>query len=393
MKNRTLFQKTWMLGLALVLLGQSSGIRAKEFSYLLRSPKALLMGDAFTAIADDAYTLFYNPAALSRHRGLSVYFINPDVGVTNALSEIDKFRNFPSGDPAAIADRIVGIPLYLRLGATPGIKMESFGISLFAGVKTNLVLRDAVHPSLEIDYGLNRGVVAGYAYSVGSGARNLAGKKRRGGGTGGEGEKFTVAVGIKSINRQAISGAFDLFGLSLIDKVSSKSGIRNVSEIRDALGYSYGQGYGFDFGSEYTLKHGVSTLNVAMSVMDFGNTHYNLVSGTTKIDDQKMVVNTGVAWKQEFLFLDYTLSMDIHPLLEISDFRRKLHFGAEIALPFVSLLAGWNGGYLSYGASVKFWPVSVYAGIYGIEIGSEYGQSEGKRAVIFLSILDFKFDV
>ena len=30
------------------------------------------MGDAFTAVADDEMTLFYNPAALGRHRGVSI---------------------------------------------------------------------------------------------------------------------------------------------------------------------------------------------------------------------------------------------------------------------------------------------------------------------------------
>ena len=70
--------------------------RAREFRYLQRSPKALLMGDAYTAIADDEYTLFYNPAAMGRHKGLSVYFVNPEVAVTNAIDELDRFENFPS---------------------------------------------------------------------------------------------------------------------------------------------------------------------------------------------------------------------------------------------------------------------------------------------------------
>jgi hypothetical protein len=55
-------------------------------------------------------------------------------------------------------------------------------------------------------------------------------------------------------------------------------------------------------------------------------------------------------------------------------------------------MAGWNGGYLSYGAGIELWPVTLYAGFYGIEIGSAFHQEEGKRAIIYLSLLDFSFD-
>ena len=55
-----------MKALILLLFIICSNLLASEVRYMARSPKGMLMGDAFTAIADDEYTLFYNPAALGR---------------------------------------------------------------------------------------------------------------------------------------------------------------------------------------------------------------------------------------------------------------------------------------------------------------------------------------
>ena len=60
---------------------------AKEFRYLARSPRALLMGDAYTAVADDEYTLFYNPAALGRHKGVHISTINPKIELPDVFSK------------------------------------------------------------------------------------------------------------------------------------------------------------------------------------------------------------------------------------------------------------------------------------------------------------------
>ncbi|MDB9786889.1 hypothetical protein OAB57_02180 [Bacteriovoracaceae bacterium] len=364
---------------------------AGEFHYLVRSPKALLMGDAYTAIANDAYTLFYNPAALSRHGGLSVYFVNPDVGVTNVLDDLDKFEDFPERDAAAIADRILGTPLHLRLGGTPGLKMESFGMNLFAGVNADVVLRNAIHPNLEINYRLDRGIIAGYAFSMGNGARNIGGKRRKGGG-GGAGTKVSFGGAFKTMNRQGIKSNFDLFGLELINKIT-ESDSTDMDEIRKSLGYSYGKGYGFDIGTEFTWKSNISMLNIAFSALDIGNTTFRIEEGSRQITEQKMTLNTGIAWSQDFFILDYTVAIDFHPMTEPIDFMRKIHVGVEIGLPIVSVLFGWNGGYVSYGLTVEFWPISLYAGFYGVEIGSEYGQAEGKRGIVYLSLLDFEFSV
>ena len=63
---------------------------AKEVFHVGRSPRALIMGDAFAALADDEYTLFYNPAALGKEADLRVVPFNPHLGILNPLDYIDK---------------------------------------------------------------------------------------------------------------------------------------------------------------------------------------------------------------------------------------------------------------------------------------------------------------
>src|SRR5690606_968026 len=132
-----------------------------------RSPRGLLIGDAYTSLAEDEYTLFYNPALLGRHSGLSFTPINPDISATNALDEMDRFKNFPKNDAVAISDRIMGFPIHLHGGVAPGLKMASVGLSLLASSTTNVILRNKTHPTLDVDYRLDRGFIMGFAYSMG----------------------------------------------------------------------------------------------------------------------------------------------------------------------------------------------------------------------------------
>ena len=64
---------------------------AYDYPYIMRSPKALLMGDAFTAVNDDEYTLFYNPASLGRHKNdFTLYPLSGHLSGTNILSDLNE---------------------------------------------------------------------------------------------------------------------------------------------------------------------------------------------------------------------------------------------------------------------------------------------------------------
>jgi hypothetical protein len=100
-----------------------------------------------------------------------------------------------------------------------------------------------------------------------------------------------------------------------------------------------------------------------------------------------------VAFRQDFGLFDYTLAADFRPITAPIAFSRKFHLGAELSLPFITINAGWSEGYVSYGGSVKLWPVKLTAGFYSVELGSKFREQEAKRFVVYLSLFDFSFDI
>lgn len=371
----------------------STNLFASEVSYLARSPRALLMGDAYTAIADDEYTLFYNPAALGRNKGVSFTLLNPTFGLTDALSEQDRFTNFPSGAGAApqIANRIMDFPIYLQAGIFPTLKMGQFGFTLFADSKSSIVLRNATHPMLDVNYRYDRGFIFGFAHNIGTGAFSSKAVKNKKSTTS-AGTRLSLGAGIKHMNRQGIQNQFDLFGTGLLGQINAGNG-SDISAIKQSLGYSKGAAWGFDLGAEYAISSGRSVLTSAISLLDIGATRFTKTQGIGEVPKQDMMVNAGMAFKQDFGIVDYTLSADIHPMNTGIDFGRKFHFGTELSLPLVTLNAGWSEGYVSYGGSIKLWPIKITTGFYGVEVGSHYREQVAKRFILYLSLFDFSIDL
>ena len=375
--------------LLLIFINLLPILHAQEANYLARSPRALLMGDAFTAIADDEFTLFYNPAALGRNKGVSFTFLDPTFGLTDALSELDRFKNFPSSAPL-IANRIMDFPIYVQVGVFPTLKMGQFGFTLFANNKYSLVLRNATNPEMDINYKYDRGFIFGFAHNIGSGAFSSTAKKTTKTTTS-EGNRLSVGMAIKHMNRQGLEGQFDLFGTTLLNKINS--GSSDINSLKDALGFSKGDAWGYDLGAEYAVSSGHSVFTSAISILDAFDTHFTKTQGKGLVPKQEMVVNSGVAYKQDFGLFDYTLSADLHPMTASMDFGRKFHMGSEFSIPLVTAYAGWSEGYISYGASLKLWPIKLTAGFYGVEVGSHYREEEAKRFILYVSLFDFSIDL
>lgn len=374
----------------ILLLLFSNYLFAKEASYLARSPRGILMGDAYTAIADDEYTLFYNPAILGRNKGVDITLLDPSIGLTNLYDDQERFKNFPKSDAPAIANRIMDLPIYVQASAFPTIKMAQFGFTFFLNSKTNIVLRNATHPMLDVNYSYDRGFITGFAFNLGSGAF-MSKPKKNAKAKATSGQRTSVGFGLKHMNRQGLDAQFDLFGTSLLSTINS--GTSDIDTLKAALGFSTGKAWGYDLGVEYAYSSGNKLFTAGYSLLDIGDTKFKIIKGTQAIPNQKMTANAGIGFKQDFGIFDYTLSADLHPILGPVDFARQFHFGTELSLPFISFLAGWGEGYVSYGGSIKFWPIKITTGVYSVEVGSHYREQEAKRFVFYLSLFDFSIDL
>lgn len=345
---------------------------------LMRSPKALLMGDAFTAVNDDSFTLFYNPASMARHKkAFSLYPLQGHFSGTNVLDDMDKFKDFPD-EPVGVADLIMNYPIHASVGTAPGFKIFNFGFNLIANESYDALLRNKAHPMLDVDFKSDRGFIAGVGLPIGDSRINANG-----------GSQTSIGVGAKYIGRKGIRDTVALTGPTMIDAL----GKDDVQEVLKAIGKSEGKSWGFDVGLEHVIRSRNSQFVLGLAYLDVGNTQFNDKSSEIKLSDINSQLNLGLAFGQKFDLFHYVISADIRYLDREMEFGQRFKGGVEVGLSAISLLAGMNGGYYSYGAKLNLGLASLMAGFYDLEIGHHYQQTKSRRMIIYLSLFDFSFDI
>ncbi|MEX1099632.1 MAG: hypothetical protein WEB87_04360 [Bacteriovoracaceae bacterium] len=348
---------------------------AREERNLGRSARGLLMGDAYTALADQDHTLYYNPAILGRHKGFSFWPINPSITVTNPLAEdMDQYSDM--GDtPAEISSTFMDKPLHIGAGAAPGFKMGRFGISAIVNYQSNFNLLNQVTPMLDIDHRFDKGFVMGYGFPL----------------KAGQGENFSLGFATKYLQRESIFGTYNLTSPTLLDAFSAGE----VDDILAALGQVKGSGWGFDFGLDYIKTSGPQTFSAGLALMDvYTKLHTESNPDDREVQPQPMQVNLGTAWKVDLgAGVDFTVSGDVRNLEQQMEFMRRIRLGTEIGLtPALALLGGLNAGQYSYGVKLNTGLLTIFGGFYNVDIGEKLGQQVSKRAVVYFSLFDFTFD-
>lgn len=350
---------------------------ATEARTISRSPRALLMGDAYTALAEDAYTLFYNPAIMGRHSGFSFWAINPTITASNVLGETDQYEDFPD-DPAGIAEKVMGKPIHLGINLTPGFKMGPVALSGIVDSQTNLSLNNAITPMMDIDHRYDRGFILGFGAPI---------KGKQGGG---DGTTISLGASVKYLKREGIYGTYPLTSPSLLNALDGDE----LGDILTSIGKNDGQGWGVDFGVDYVKKTGASTVKMGLAVLDpYTKIQKNSSDDFVKLQSQPMRVNAGVAWTMGFegLFA-LTLSADLKNLNQQMQLEQRTRLGVLVELAMIDLMGGYNAGYYSMGAGVDLGLIEVMAGFYDISLGEEFQQQKGRRLFVYFSLFDFTFD-
>lgn len=351
---------------------------AIEERTLGRSSKGLLMGDAFTSLATDEFSLFYNPALLARHKGLSFYPLNPKFTVINALADTKKFTKLGS-DANEIASSILGTPVHIGLNYAPGFKLGRFGLSAIVNMTSSFSLKNKINPRLDIDYTYDRGFIMGYAFPVMGGSSS--------------GDQLSIGVSTKYVKREAIDGSYYLFGTSILDAVNGGGGIEDILK---GLGKVKGSGWGADFGIDYIKRNGGTNFSMSLAALDvFTKLHTEKNEGNLEVPEQPLRVNFGTAFTQNFgAGFKFKVSADIRNLQEKMEFMRRVHLGTEISLtPALSLYGGINSiRNYSYGLMLNSGIFKLILGFYSTEIGEKIKQERSNRVLLSLSFFSFDFD-
>ena len=348
-----------------------SNALAGEPRYLARSPRGLLMGDAYTSIADDEYTLYYNPAILARHSGFSFWPINPMISVTNIVKEPDRF-NDTGTTTSEFADQVMDFPIHLGLNAAPGFKMGRFGISAIVNYSTNFNLMNKVTPMLDVDHRFDKGFIAGYGIPL---SGDLA-----------------MGMNVKYIQREGLLGTYNLLGKTMMDAIAAGE----PDAILEELGQVRGSGWGVDFGLDYVIASSPQMFTMGLVFQDiYTILHTEDNEQDLEVQKQPLNVNFGTSYALQAAGFGLLFSADIRNLEDQQmELMRRVRLGTEIKIsPLLSLMAGYNSGGYSYGIKFDTGLINFYAGFYDEEIGEELGQQRSSRALIYFSIFDFTFDL
>jgi len=342
------------------------------FAFKSTTPaKARLMGDAFSSLATGPFAVLYNPALLGRHSGFSFYPINTTLVIPNALAKADDFNNL-SSDPQEIFDLVSDFPLRVGYNFSPGFQLGGFALTAIVDNDATIKIQNQVNPVLDLNYRDDRGFIMGYGYKI---AQNL-----------------NFGASLKYIKRESIDQNFALTSTTILDVLDGG----DLNQILNSLGRVKSQGFSMDFGLDYINQTGSTTFMSGLVVKDL----YNTIEPDEGYEDlnpieQKMSVNLSSAVRLNLAgAFGLTLSTELKNLEDTRrSFLNRLHFGGELSFtPALSLLAGYNDHALSYGGRLNLSLVDFYVGIVEEQQGKRIDQGNSSGIVLYLSLLDFKFE-
>ena len=377
--------------IAITVLVLSTSLARAEFNYLDRSEEGLLMGDAYTTLADDESVLFYNPAALGRNEGLTIQGLSllnlhwVDLFKINISAKNFKFDygkdyidNFPN-ETDEIIEEFLNRPFFLQYGLVPTIKLNSFAVSFLYKSSFDMRIENAIHPEFVFNVTEDRGVVVGYAHTFGKKGKNKKG--------------FHTSVGLaaKNLYRRGLDLRTPLLSpqfIRIFDRIDD--GVRGIYK---NLGYAKGEGTGFDAGVElnyYGNKQ--SRWSFGASALDIGDIKFKKIEGERTLPSQKMSVNLGTSWEKKYKLFSYAIALDYSNVVDpYTPNLSKLKLGLRTNFPGVQLYWGFNGGYFSWGLLLKVLTTQVKLGFYGIEIGHDFQSKSAKRVLLSVDLLNLSF--
>jgi len=339
---------TWLLALFLALPAYAS-----EMSTLNSSVRALGMGDAFTAVATDGDSLFYNPAGLARVKGLNWKIFDVGAG-TSGVSEYSKLTNLKSGSGSSFANSLsslYGDHVWVGAGGESIFTMPCLGFGVYDHAGTMIQVDNPVYPQMHTKLINDLGYVAGVGVPIGP----------------------FVHIGgdLKYIKR---TGTDMTAGPGLIADLQSSSITSEFTQ--------WGTGYGADLGATFIIPAPMFSAAFSAAWKNVGGLTFRS-TGNSQIPSEPNNITLGSALTFDLPLITITPAVDMTYLTD-NEFQlaRKLNFGIEVGLPIFDLRAGFREGYYTAGLGMNMGLFRVDAATYGVELGEYPGQIEDRRYVV-----------
>lgn len=334
-----------------------------EPEHLRQSVRALGMGGAFVAVANDEYALFYNPAGLQSVQQ-TIFEVATAGGTTN--KNLDELLDADTSDTTATFGDLVGKNVYaeMNIGAL-SVTAPGWGYSVFGNLLFNSIINNLSVPYFEITAYVQYGMVGGFAVDFMD-------------------EALDIGVAMKSVTRKGTHKTVHIYDL-LDDEFSEN--LEDDFVEKSAISYDLGVTYHFDRIANVEIKGAYVIRNIGD--MDFGNSGYI-----------PMTMDLGASAETEIAGFDFILAMDYvdltNELTENRSWERNLKLGAEVGVfkrsnghHALSMRLGVNAAnYLSGGFSINVpgLPLKMDYAVWSEEIGLLAGKIEDRRQSAHVSI-------
>ena len=348
---------------ASLFFGSQSIAVGQEVPHLRYSVRALGMGNAFIATANDEFSLYYNPAGLESVRHYSFEFFN--VGGTINQNLID-LGNASGTDSTALLGQITGNKIYFE-GSLSALSFTApgWGWSLF----TSGVMDGTIHNPVVPYVTTNAYVQAGGLFGL---SMNFADAL------------LDIGVVLKQINRAGIGTSLHI--VDFLDPNLEQS-------LRDQM-ISGAPQKSIDIGATYHLEDSFMFQTKASAVLhnigglDFGST-----------GQIPTTLDFGIASESEFFGVDVILAADLvdatFKTTETKSIRRNINLGVELGLlmrsnghNMISYRMGMKGPYPTSGWTINppYIPIMIDYAQWSEEIGSYAGSVRDRRQTVQFAI-------
>jgi len=348
-----MFSKAAVAAMACGVMLAAAPVQAAQLSSLYQSTRALGMGGAFTAVADDYSALYTNPAGLAQLQKMHLDLINVEAEVSEStqdlINDIDGLQGGTEQQAIDLLRAHTGDHFRLRVDLQPNVVGPGFGVGILTQATLDGDLRNQQNPRVDVNARVDAGVTV-------AGAKGF---KR---------DRLQVGVGAKYIARQGL-----VTSLSTTELVAG--GFDPLSDVADREG-----AFAFDLGLLFHFEDLPMAPTVGVSYLNIGNLDFG-VHG--EVPSQ---VHLGLALRPSLGPLDFTVAVDFvdlsNNLADDSDKRKRLNYGAEVELwDFLAVRVGIHQSYFSAGATLDLWILKLDVATYGEELGAYGGQREDRRYI------------
>lgn len=359
MKKVIFFGLVWLCFAAETFAASSTIL---SYPTLYRGPRALAMGDAYTAVGRDAEAVFYNPAGLhSMPFNISVNVgLEADQNVFDLYQDISDTMGSGSSDDTTtqvmdLLERNQGKTVHGRLASFPRVAWKSFLVGGFA----QGMLDAKLHNPLSSQGAMEITSINGLGGVVG-GSLNI--KQVNGLRIGASMKQMYFATIQTNLGVDTLAGGGD----SLLEDATIKTDM------------------GFDIGALYDIKKG----KLGKWDAQVGASFMNITGYQYSADESiPMVMNLGISIRPKLTkYTGKTLfAFDIQDVLfahsQDGSLWKRIHMGAEQSFlgDHLQFRAGLNQGYLSAGIGLDIWIAKAAFTYYTEEMGAYAGQDPDQR--------------